>query len=331
MEGNSKTLTDVAAALRDSLKSAGSSEEMKAMLRSALDEMAEIERDLYNLEKEAFGKWKKEHKRWMKTSRVMSEELPNLLCEVKAVVSSLHEDGPFELAPAEVQERLRNRKEGLEIICRMVERLPQRQAQLEGNPLDSRRSLRTLKLPVQSSNAQLDGVADSTETAAAVQEILEDLQREEEQVRDENYEFTREVRLESERLKRAISGFLKDHLLPVFDGVERGIWDEEVLKEPLNQYEESQKVIAQWFEAYHDCSRLLNGFAKRIRLVRLKAKRGMEFHPEWHMALGTDSSPDLQDDQVLEVLRSGWQLHGNPIRPAEVLVVKNRAGGKDGS
>jgi molecular chaperone GrpE (heat shock protein) len=323
MEAREKTMADVTALLRENTAQTCTGEDIKARAIQALDEMAAIECEVCSSERNELGRWKRQKKQWMKCWNAISVELKPLISRVKAIVASLEADGRIDLARAELQDLLRNRKDGLDIISRMLERLPQRQTQLSVGQTPGYPALQSIARSLRARRASLGAAVEPDEVRSETVKLMEEIEQEESRVRDENYDLIREARLEADRLKRAVTGFVKDHLLPAVDGIERGLWDEGSLREPILSHEGEQDLIDQWFGAYRHCYRFMKRFCKRIGLVQLEVRRGMDFDPEWHTALGTATSIDFQNGQVQELLRSGWRLCRSTIRPAEVLVVRN--------
>jgi molecular chaperone GrpE (heat shock protein) len=322
MEGGEKRLVDVTERLRENIEKAGTDLGIRQVIGKAIADMSAAEKIVYLSEKAEFNRWKKEKKKWIKIWTTFSSEIQPLITAVRAEISSL-EDDDFKHAPSEVQERLQNRKEGLEIICRMLERLPQRQALTGVNESMEAPLLKSLQFPVKKMEARFRVLANRHDILLETKKLLEEIQIEESKVRDANYDLVREARLDTDRLKRTVTGFFKDHLLPASDGLERGIGDEDRLREPLVPYGNEQDLTRRWFQAYHRCDRLLKKFMKKIGLAQVRAAQGMEFDPEWHTALGTEANAAFQNGQILELLRSGWRLDKSTIRPAEVLVVRN--------
>jgi molecular chaperone GrpE (heat shock protein) len=324
VDAREKTLTQIAASLSEDSEKAAQSAEIAQIAVKALEEMAAVERAVYSSETEEYARWKEERKRWMTKWATISREIKPLISRMKAVVSSLDaNDAAFLQAPPEVRERLLNRKEGLEIISRMLGRLPQRLEQMAVNEPPDDGALESLRLFFNRYEARLNSLAEPRDVRSEIERLLEEIEPEEGRVRDVNYDLIRETRLSADRLKRAVTGFLKDHLLPASDGLEQGIRDEDRLLEPMIPHETEYDLVERWFGAYHHCHRLLRGFMKRVGLTKLEALYGTEFNPEWHTALGTGTDSGLSDGQIQELLMSGWRLYGFVIRPAAVLVVKN--------
>jgi molecular chaperone GrpE (heat shock protein) len=331
MEEVKKTLAGIAEKLREEADKTSAGAEMQDVLASALEEMAVAEQEILGLEIRELTKWKKEKKRWTRVCSVIFQELESVSAAIKDVVASLNEDERFGKAPLAVRDRLHNRKEGLEIICRMLDRIPPRKAKLDELMKNARTSLQRLNLSPGRWVDRLNLGAAVEEIRTQVKGIAEEIEEQEEGSRDANYDLIRETRLEAENIRRGVTDVIKDQVLPVIDGLERGLWDEDKLKEPLKPYRDEEDLIEQWFDAYRGCYGLMKSYLKKVGVRCLNVKPGMEFDPTLHIALGTESSSKFEDGKVLEVLRSGWQVLGLPVRPTEVLVVKNREGDGDGA
>lgn len=57
-------------------------------------------------------------------------------------------------------------------------------------------------------------------------------------------------------------------------------------------------------------------------LEAVEAVRGAEFNPEIHEAVGTVEEGDLGDNQIAQIVQSGYILKGRLLRPAKVMVNK---------
>jgi len=324
-----QSLTEVAQTLRDNAGKASTDEEIMGVFLSDRKEMSLVEARVFRSEKIEIQRWKKEEKAWHIRSAILSYEVPVLISEVKDIVGALVEDERFMEAPEEVRERLRNRKKGLDITCRMLDRLLLRVAAVHGLPTTDHESIKSLELNVKTDPDRLKPFLGSEKILTELNVVLDEIQQDETRLRDDNYEIIRAARLSADKHRREVTGCLKDDLLPIVDGLERGKWDEPQLKEPLKPYEGERDLVDRWFGAYHDCFRKMKKLAKKVDLYQVQAKSGMEFNPEWHTALGTEESLDLANEQILEVLRSGWRIKEAVIRPAEVVVVKNSEGARN--
>ncbi|HKI82216.1 MAG TPA: nucleotide exchange factor GrpE [Pseudodesulfovibrio sp.] len=61
---------------------------------------------------------------------------------------------------------------------------------------------------------------------------------------------------------------------------------------------------------------------KNHGLEAVQAGAGVEFDPEIHEAVGTVEDPSLKENQVAQVVQSGYRLKGRLLRPAKVMVNK---------
>ena len=57
-------------------------------------------------------------------------------------------------------------------------------------------------------------------------------------------------------------------------------------------------------------------------LEAVAATRGSEFNPEIHEAVGTVEDPDLDNNQIAQIVQGGYILKGRLLRPAKVMVNK---------
>jgi molecular chaperone GrpE (heat shock protein) len=315
--------------VRRKAESGDSIAEIKQALESAIAELSGLERSLYRSEKDEFVRWKRQWCRYRDGYQSLFAELPILIGRTKAVVASLSEDGLFGEAPAEVQSLLRNRREGLEIVCRMLGRLNARQPLIEKQVSADVGKLEQLRASALLPDVEASQV-DEKEFVRSVLEAIEAIGAQERETRDGNYRATRRLKQNSEELKQALCALLRDHLLSVVDGLERGVWDEKQLLESIGCHEASPGLLAKWFGAYRMSYRLLKVFLKKIGLHCVGVKRGDAFDPQYHMALGHERCAELEDGQVFEVVRSGWRYQGELIRAAEVLVARNEGDGSNG-
>ncbi len=125
-----------------------------------------------------------------------------------------------------------------------------------------------------------------------------------------NYRKRKEEEV-SNRLKFANQELISE-LIIILDNFERAIrLDDNNLNDELSKFLKGFKMMYASFD-------------------ELLKKHGLEEIPAYHKmydantmeALMTDSDPDYEDDEVLEVLLKGYKLKGRVIRPASVRVNK---------
>jgi molecular chaperone GrpE (heat shock protein) len=328
--GDSRTgMAEIVENLKEKIVKADTLEEINEEFVSSIDELIRLELETYRSEDAEYLGWRRERTKWVRRYRKLFRAIPSLLVEIKKIVSSLVEDDSFEECPGEVKDRLRNRKEGLEIINRMLERILQYQSRLDKILIRRPRQVKMLNLSPEEYIQAWDLLKEPKQALVKIEEIIEKIEQRDKDIRDDNYRLNWELKQEVEKLTQAVLSFLKDHLLPVIDGLERGIWDENMLRQPLNTYPEPKELINKWFGAYHLCYDSIKDFFRMNGLREIELRRGDEFDPECHMALGYESCEGLEDGQIIELLRSGWNYYGLQVRSAEVMVAKNEGGGKD--
>jgi molecular chaperone GrpE len=110
-------------------------------------------------------------------------------------------------------------------------------------------------------------------------------------------------------------GRLIEELLPVLDGLERGL---QAHDDPA--YEEYRKGLELIY-------RQLWEILSRHGLERIVAA-GKPFDPHFHQAIERVHSADYPEGTVLEVLQDGFIFHGRVLRPSSVRVSFDRSDGK---
>jgi molecular chaperone GrpE len=119
-------------------------------------------------------------------------------------------------------------------------------------------------------------------------------------------------RMERERAEFAqfASSELMKELLNALDSFELAIrnasGDESILKGLELIYKQLQDILA------------------RFGLKPVEAK-GKEFDPNYHQAVATEYTDDVDENTVIEELRKGYLLHGRLLRPAMVSVAVRKA------
>jgi molecular chaperone GrpE len=157
---------------------------------------------------------------------------------------------------------------------------------------------------------------------AALAERLARLQAEKDELmqtlvrRQADFENYRK-RVERERHddRRHGIGRLIEELLPVLDGLERGL---QAHDDPA--YEEYRKGLELIY-------RQLWEILSRHGLERIAAA-GKPFDPNFHQAIERVHSTDYPEGTVLEVLQDGFTFHGRVLRPSSVRVSFDHSDGK---
>lgn len=100
-------------------------------------------------------------------------------------------------------------------------------------------------------------------------------------------------------------------LLPVLDSIEKAI-------EVSSNYDNVQDVS----EGIKLTMKMLKDIMKKFEINQIYPK-GELFNPNKHEAVATQTSSKMNDNEVISVFQTGYELNNRVIRPARVLVVKN--------
>ncbi len=183
---------------------------------------------------------------------------------------------------------------------------------------------------MQNGDEQQNGKAQEEETVASgdmenggeesVDETIEKLKAELEECQDSRLRLAAElenfkkrmIREKEEHMKYALESFAKE-LLPFLDNLERAI-------ESARETQDIEKLL-------EGLDLTLSGYFKTLEKFGLKmfAAEGKRFDPNFHEALTTEVSPDVEENTVIKELLKGYTLHEKVLRPAMVVVSKKDA------
>lgn len=113
-----------------------------------------------------------------------------------------------------------------------------------------------------------------------------------------------------ELVKMANKDLILD-LLPVVDNFEAAF-------NSLPEGEENN-----WITGFEFIKKQLETLLENYGVKPVKAL-GEHFDPMFHESAGEEPSPGDDDGLILKVQRKGYEINGNVIRPARVIVVKNK-------
>lgn len=116
------------------------------------------------------------------------------------------------------------------------------------------------------------------------------------------------------RIEEGISRFKKAHfanLLELADAFERAL----ALKDG---------TVEQWQAGVESLARMHEDILSRAGLKRID-ETAKKFDPNLHEAISAIPMPGKEDEEIVEVVRSGWLLNGKLLRPMGVVVARNNA------
>lgn len=124
----------------------------------------------------------------------------------------------------------------------------------------------------------------------------------------ENYRKRARRELEDERRYAEIQ-LLRD-LLPVVDNIARAV-------DAAEKHSDAAKLL----EGFKMVQQQLNTVLEQHHCIKIEAE-GQPFDPALHDAVMQQPSAELDDNTVMGVVQTGYQLHDRVVRPAQVIVSK---------
>ncbi len=243
----------------------------------------------------------------------------NLFAELDALVEEAagelarldEEDERFKQAPEELQTTLLNFKKGVEIIHRMFDRSRARKKDLSEG------------LPAPLADAWPESQsAPSEDIGELVNELVQSFHK----LRDESYHASQDAKKYAEKCKKAATSAITG-LLSAIDGIDAGLQNEPETKAALTSFIEAEdggsQMLAEWLQAYHRLDAAAGRFFSKTGIEAHTVEPGTPFDPETMEPQGTVANPELKDEDVAAVMRRGFSLNGEPIRPILVDVVRN--------
>lgn len=100
-------------------------------------------------------------------------------------------------------------------------------------------------------------------------------------------------------------------LLPVIDNIERAV-----------AYTPAELKENSWVQSVAGLSKHLDKSLDSLHLMRIEAKPGTAFDPEYHEAIQFDEEAEGEHEVVADELQAGYMLNGHVIRHAMVKVTK---------
>ena len=104
---------------------------------------------------------------------------------------------------------------------------------------------------------------------------------------------------------------------------------EKIITQFLGSLDNFERAIESSIES-KDFDSLLKGVEMIVRNLKdIMTSEGVEeistegaFNPEYHHAVGVETSDDKKEDEIVKVLQKGYMMKGKVIRPAMVIVCK---------
>lgn len=152
---------------------------------------------------------------------------------------------------------------------------------------------------------EIESLRRERDTALRQVEEYQDLLR---QSKADFAEYRRKVEAEREEQAAQIRVELLLRVLPVLDALQQAL-----------AVPREQRVNEAWIASIEQIERDLRAVLEAEGVRRIDAV-GAYFNPWLHEALQHQTSPELEDERILAVVREGYRLGDRVIRPAQVVV-----------
>jgi molecular chaperone GrpE len=169
--------------------------------------------------------------------------------------------------------------------------------------------------PDESVNTESENIEDSEKELSEI-EILQ-------KKHDENYDALLRATAEIENIKKRSQKEVENaykystesilqEIIPIYDSLSLScnLSDEKITKEQLDQ---GNKLLLSMFQKIFE--------KNNIEEIN---PQGESFNPEFHQAISTIENNNEENDKITEVVQKGYLLNNRVIKPALVIVVKNK-------
>lgn len=169
--------------------------------------------------------------------------------------------------------------------------------------------------PDESINPESEDIQDSEKELSEI-EILQ-------KKHDENYDALLRATAEIENIKKRSQKEVENaykystesilqEIIPIYDSLSLScnLSDEKITKEQLDQ---GNKLLLSMFQKIFE--------KNNIEEIN---PEGESFNPEFHQAISTIENNNEENDKITEVVQKGYLLNNRVIKPALVIVIKNK-------
>ena len=169
--------------------------------------------------------------------------------------------------------------------------------------------------PDESVNTESENIEDSEKELSEI-EILQ-------KKHDENYDALLRATAEIENIKKRSQKEVENaykystesilqEIIPIYDSLSLScnLSDEKITKEQLD---EGNKLLLSMFQKIFE--------KNNIEEIN---PQGESFNPEFHQAISTIENNNEENDKITEVVQKGYLLNNRVIKPALVIVIKNK-------
>ncbi|MEA3283144.1 MAG: nucleotide exchange factor GrpE [Euryarchaeota archaeon] len=154
-------------------------------------------------------------------------------------------------------------------------------------------------------------------------ELIASLKVKAEKMKSDFARYKERTQNEGEAIRRKTSGELARQLLIVADTLERAVYSYEGGAEGVGGCEVVDKMVE---GTRSSIEMTYNQLLDASGIVPIAPSAGERFDDELHTAIETTQDPLLPDKTILSLIRKGYMLNNELIRPAEVII--SRGGGE---
>jgi molecular chaperone GrpE (heat shock protein) len=224
--------------------------------------------------------------------------------------------------PINVQETLMKGQDELELLNRMMARLPT-------HPLLPARDIaKSVALPT-FDQLELEQTVKEASDEEQAQKVANKIVRNYER---KCYEPLQHIREETQKREKTFRSFLEKQVLPVADGVEEAMRHNLPLVTQLRrQNVEAESEISQWSFVYGDLKdSLISSLLSNMGVRQMQIRKSDPVDYSYHEVFDSEPAPEQADETIISVLRSGYILREDDgkepqvLRPAQVVVAKNQ-------
>jgi molecular chaperone GrpE (heat shock protein) len=296
--------------------------ELEDMNKSKFDNLIQdsLRKDADNWQEDnlEYQKYLQQREYWQSKNEALFSELSSIIPEC---VNHINQSGEFIQKFTDIHsldKHLSNRHESLQLIRKMLERLP----------IDK---LKTSNLPptdlVKTQETELLSLVQSQTDEKQAKILLEKKIRELENNRNQSI---RECRDLSENLQKKWLHFLEKQFLLVVDGIDSGEkYSQDLMADLKENYPSHHEELSNWLQTYSHLKVILLKSLENLGITPINVEIGKPVDYLLHDPISTEEDANLSNESVKEVTRHGYEYKQDLLdkslilRSAQVVVVKN--------
>lgn len=275
----------------------------------------------YDKDREELTAYWEDIKHWQERTSSLLKHLQttNQVCQ-----NSLNDcNEAYQSLSEELQDKLKGRQDGLELIRKMLERLLE---QMQAIADKSENLDIPQKLPEPNKEAIAEVVNQQADKDLAPKAIKQKLKT----IGNERWQIVSKNREEAKSQQKKWLQFVDRKILPILDGIDDGKkYSEQLIEELKNQYSKDQENLESWFKTYDQLREELIDMLEKVQVYLMEIEVGKPVDYNRHEPFDVQFDEEKDAESVKEIVRQGYEYTA-PInakeklvlRPAQVVVVK---------